>query len=945
MCPKVIYAHSSLKVGQVKTMGKYVYTFEEGSDKDEHLLGGKGAGLCGMTKLGLPVPPGFVISTKACVEYYNKNKKLPDGLMDEVKKSLKIVEKQTGKGFGNVPKPLLISVRSGAPVSMPGMMDSILDLGLNDDTLKGLIKQTNNPHFVYDSYRRFISMFCKIVFGVDGKVFDEALNISKKKMGIKLDYELSVDALKALVDEYKKICKRTTGNDFPSDVYEQLELSIRAVFDSWMGKRCVDYRREFKITKDVCDGTAVNVCTMVFGNLGNDSATGVAFTRNPETGENMLYGEYLINAQGEDVVAGVRTPRPILELKKEMPEIYESLLKVRNILEKHYLEPQDFEFTIEYNRLYLLQTRAAKMGPNALVKTLVDMVKEGLITKEKAILKVKPEVLEQLMHRRIDPKNENKPISRGLPASPGAAVGKVVFDADEAERRGKIGERVILVREETKPEDVHGFFSSQGILTSRGGKTSHAAVVARGIGKPCVTGAEGIVVNQEVKTAAIGDIRVAENDIITIDGTTGNIFLGEIKTIDPEISEELFELLAWADNIALLEVRANANTPEEAVKAKKFGAKGIGLCRTERMFNIKERLPIMQEMILAENKDERDKAIKKLLPLQREDFKEILKSMEGLPVTIRLLDPPLHEFLPRVENLIREIDSLKYIQETLRVMEDLPEAIKISDYFPHKDISEIELGLSRLNELKKKKIVEKLVNEKEGLLKKVSALTEVNPMLGHRGVRIGITYPEIYEMQIRAIFEATTELINEGVKVIPEIMVPQVCTAQELKWVHGIVVKVKEDVEKQAGVKISYKFGTMIEVVRACMRAGHLAEIADFFSFGTNDLTQATFSFSREDAENKFLPLYNERKILQDNPFETLDVKGVGRLMRITVEWGRKTNSNLKIGICGEHGGNPRSIQFCNEIGVNYVSCSPYRIPIARLVSAQAKLKGKEQNE
>jgi len=452
-------------------------------------------------------------------------------------------------------------------------------------------------------------------------------------------------------------------------------------------------------------------------------------------------------------------------------------------------------------------------------------------------------------------------------------------------------------------------------------------------------------VNQEVKTAAIGDIRVAENDIITIDGTTGNIFLGEIKTIDPEISEELFELLAWADNIALLEVRANANTPEEAVKAKKFGAKGIGLCRTERMFNIKERLPIMQEMILAENKDERDKAIKKLLPLQREDFKEILKSMEGLPVTIRLLDPPLHEFLPRVENLIREIDSLKYIQETLRVMEDLPEAIKISDYFPHKDISEIELGLSRLNELKKKKIVEKLVNEKEGLLKKVSALTEVNPMLGHRGVRIGITYPEIYEMQIRAIFEATTELINEGVKVIPEIMVPQVCTAQELKWVHGIVVKVKEDVEKQAGVKISYKFGTMIEVVRACMRAGHLAEIADFFSFGTNDLTQATFSFSREDAENKFLPLYNERKILQDNPFETLDVKGVGRLMRITVEWGRKTNSNLKIGICGEHGGNPRSIQFCNEIGVNYVSCSPYRIPIARLVSAQAKLKGKEQNE
>lgn len=852
---------------------KRVYLFEE-APADEKLLGGKGLGLCEMRKIKLPVPPGFVITTQACADYYKK-KKIPSGLMLEVKGALKKIERETGKRFGDKKNPLLVSVRSGAAVSMPGMMDTILNLGLNDEIVEGL--KTKAAH---DIYKRFTSMFCEI-------------------------------------------CK--TGKEFPSDPYKQLELAIKAVFDSWMGKRCVDYRKEFGITKEMCDGTAVNVCAMVFGNINNDSGTGVAFTRDPATGKNILYGEYLLNAQGEDIVAGTRTPKPISALKKEMPAVYSELLKVRERLERYYKEVQDFEFTIENGKLYILQTRNAKMSANAFVKTSVEMFKEGLLTKKQAILRINPKMLEQLMHKVIDPTNSAKPISKGLPASPGAASGIVVLDADEAERKGRTGEKVILVREETKPEDIHGFFTAQGILTCKGGKTSHAAVVARSIGKPCVTGAENITINS--KGITIGKTKIMKGETITIDGSTGNIFIGKIKTIDPKFSKDLVKVLKWADEVRSLGVRANINTPEDAVIAKKFGAQGVGLCRTERMFNQPKRLAIMQKMILADNKKERLVLLNKLLPMQKDDFKKIFKIMGSLPVTIRLLDPPLHEFLPTVEELEHEIEHLTHLK-------DVPHTID-------SPISSIKLV--KINELKnKEKYIEKLISEKENTLRKVKNLAEVNPMLGHRGVRIGITYPEIYEMQVRAIFEAAAEVIKKRLKPRIEIMVPQVCTAQELKWVKEQITEVNRQVEERTGVKVRYKFGTMIEVVRACMRAGKLAEIAEFFSFGTNDLTQATFSFSREDAENKFLPLYNERKILQDNPFEILDIKGVGRLMMIAIEWGRKTRKNLKVGICGEHGGDPRSIEICKQVGVDYVSCSPYRLPVARLAAAHAELNRKK---
>lgn len=918
---------------------KYVYLFEEADGKNKKLFGGKGAGLAEMTRMGLPVPPGFIVTTEACLEYYANKKRLPEGLMEEVQVNLKKVEEKTGKVFGNPQNPLFFSVRSGAALSMPGMMDTILNLGLNDATIEGLIQITSDGRFAYDAYRRFIQLFGKIALGVDEKEFDHILNKTKEKAGATYDTDLDADHLKDICKQYLALIKKETGASFPEDPMVQLKLAIEAVFRSWMGKRAVDYRREFNITPEMANGTAVNVCTMVFGNMGFDSATGVAFTRDPGTGENILYGEYLVNAQGEDVVAGIRTPKPIHEMKKEMPKTYRELERVRKILEEHFREVQDFEFTVEKGKLYILQTRNGKMNAQAIVRTSREMVAEKMINKEKAVLRLKPYDLEQLLHKRIDPNFKGKPVASGLPASPGAASGKAIFDADEAERVGKLGHKVILVREETKPEDIHGFFASQGILTSRGGKTSHAAVVARGMGKPCVSGCESLYIDPKAREATVGNVKIKEGDFITIDGSRGEVYLGEVPTVDPEISKDLLTILSWADEIRTLGVRANADTPEGAVKARQLGAEGIGLCRTERMFNAVDRLPIVREMILASSKEKRAEAIEKLLPMQKGDFKEIFRAMKGLPVTVRLLDPPLHEFLPSAEELASELRNLKNLETVLDSMENISEAMKYLDPTSRESLKLLEQVATSIVEIKEKRLDKKLIRKQQETLKKVKEMMEVNPMLGHRGVRLGITYPEIYKMQIQAILEAAAELIKEGVEVQPEIMVPQVCTAQELKWVYELVKKVQREVEKSYGVKIQFKFGTMIEVVRACMRAGRLAEVADFFSFGTNDLTQATFSFSREDAENKFLPLYNQRKILQDNPFEVLDVKGVGRLMMITVEWGRRTKPDLKIGICGEHGGHPESVEFCHSIGLSYVSCSVPRLPIARLAAAHAKLK------
>lgn len=922
---------------------KYVYLFEEADGKNKKLFGGKGAGLAEMTRMGLPVPPGFIVTTEACLEYYANKKRLPEGLMEEVQVNLKKVEEKTGKVFGNPQNPLFFSVRSGAALSMPGMMDTILNLGLNDATIEGLIQITSDGRFAYDAYRRFIQLFGKIALGVDEKEFDHILNKTKEKAGATYDTDLDADHLKDICKQYLALIKKETGASFPEDPMVQLKLAIEAVFRSWMGKRAVDYRREFNITPEMANGTAVNVCTMVFGNMGFDSATGVAFTRDPGTGENILYGEYLVNAQGEDVVAGIRTPKPIHEMKKEMPKTYRELERVRKILEEHFREVQDFEFTVEKGKLYILQTRNGKMNAQAIVRTSREMVAEKMINKEKAVLRLKPYDLEQLLHKRIDPNFKGKPVASGLPASPGAASGKAIFDADEAERVGKLGHKVILVREETKPEDIHGFFASQGILTSRGGKTSHAAVVARGMGKPCVSGCESLYIDPKAREATVGNVKIKEGDFITIDGSRGEVYLGEVPTVDPEISKDLLTILSWADEIRTLGVRANADTPEGAVKARQLGAEGIGLCRTERMFNAVDRLPIVREMILASSKEKRAEAIEKLLPMQKGDFKEIFRAMKGLPVTVRLLDPPLHEFLPSAEELASELRNLKNLETVLDSMENISEAMKYLDPTSRESLKLLEQVATSIVEIKEKRLDKKLIRKQQETLKKVKEMMEVNPMLGHRGVRLGITYPEIYKMQIQAILEAAAELIKEGVEVQPEIMVPQVCTAQELKWVYELVKKVQREVEKAYGVKIQFKFGTMIEVVRACMRAGRLAEVADFFSFGTNDLTQATFSFSREDAENKFLPLYNQRKILQDNPFEVLDVKGVGRLMMITVEWGRRTKPDLKIGICGEHGGHPESVEFCHSIGLSYVSCSVPRLPIARLAAAHAKLKEMEQ--
>ncbi len=917
---------------------KFIYTFEEGDGKNKMLLGGKGANLCEMTQIGLNVPPGFTITTDACTAYLEKNK-LPVGLMESVKEQMRALEKKTGKGFGSDASPLLISVRSGSSMSMPGMMDTILNLGLNEASLKGLIKQTSNPRFAYDAYRRFIQLFGKIALNISDEHFDERMAAIKRKYGAPLDVDLTADHLKELAGEFLAIVQHHTGKPFPQDPYEQLEIAIGAVFGSWMGKRAVDYRKQFRITRDQANGTAVNVCTMVFGNMGNDSGTGVGFTRNPGTGENIIYGEYLVNAQGEDVVAGIRTPKAIAEMEQEMPVIYRQLTELHNRLESHYKEVQDFEFTIEKGILYCLQTRNGKMNARGMVRTSVEMFNEGLISKERALLRVEPAILEQLLVPQLAPNFHGKSLAQGLPASPGAASGKIVFDADTAEARGRAGEKIILVREETKPEDIHGFFQAQGILTSRGGKTSHAAVVARGMGKPCVSGCDQIVINDVLRNAQIGETTLQEGDIITIDGGTGHVYAGEVPTVEAEFSEEMFTLLAWADEVARLKVMANADTPGDAARAREFGAMGIGLCRTERMFNSTDRLPIVQEMILAETPEARQAALDRLLPIQRADFKGIFKAMKGLPVTVRLLDPPMHEFLPTAAQLELEIAHLHQLRDTINGLEDLPETLKLLNPRLYQQYSD---GLTKLmgglEDFRESHMEEDVISRKEVILKKVRALAEVNPMLGHRGVRLGITYPEIYSMQIQAILEAAALCAKQGLEIYPEIMVPQVATVEELKRIHSYVQRIHKEVAVTHGVDVKFKFGSMLEVVRACVRAGRMAETAEFFSFGTNDLTQATFSFSREDAENKFLPAYNETGILEDNPFEVLDIKGVGQLMKLAVERGRTTNPELKVGICGEHGGHPGSIRFCHYIGLNYVSCSGPRVPIARLAAAQAKL-------
>jgi pyruvate,orthophosphate dikinase len=775
---------------------------------------------------------------------------------------------------------------------------------------------------------------------VPDELFDEQFETVKERVGAKVDVALQAEHLKEISERFLQVVRDSTGKPFPADPYEQLEIAVKAVFNSWMGKRAIDYRREFHITPDMANGTAVNVVTMVFGNMGNDCATGVGFTRSPATGENSLYGEYLVNAQGEDVVAGIRTPKPLAEMGKEMPDLYRQLLELRSKLESHYREVQDFEFTIEKGTLYCLQTRNGKMNASAMVRTSVEMQREGLISEQEALLRVNPQHLEQMLYPRLDPKFKGESLATGLPASPGAASGQAIFDADRAEALGKQGFKVILVREETKPEDIHGFFASQGILTSRGGKTSHAAVVARGMGKPCVAGAEGIHVDVQLRKAFAGDTVIKENDVITIDGTTGNIYMGAVPMVEADFSPELVTLLGWADKASRLKVMANADTPEDAARALKYGAMGIGLCRTERMFNAPERLPIVLDMIVADTTEQRQAALDRLLPIQRADFKALFKIMAPRPVTIRLLDPPIHEFLPSEQQLVDDIEHLRHLRGAVQGMEVLAETVKL---LAGSGTSGVTGPLpATVHELGDTRLVDNVITRKEAILRKVRALREVNPMLGHRGVRLGITYPEIYMMQIRALLEAEAECIKEGVEVQPEIMVPQICTAQELMLVKSYAENVQRAVEGAYGVKLKYKFGTMVEVVRACMRADNLAEVAEFFSFGTNDLTQATFSFSREDAENKFLPMYNERGILQDNPFEVLDVKGVGRLMQLAVGWGRGTRQGLKVGICGEHGGHPASIRFCHETGLDYVSCSGPRVPIARLAAAHAKiLEGK----
>jgi pyruvate,orthophosphate dikinase len=875
---------------------KYVYLFKEGNADMRSLLGGKGAGLAEMSNIGLPVPPGFTITTEACNEYYESGLDFPEGMLEQVWASLKVIEDQTGKEFGSPTNPLLVSVRSGAVFSMPGMMDTVLNLGLNDTTVQALVANSQDERFAMDCYRRFIQMFSDIVMGIEHYEFENVLVNTKETLGVKYDNEIDAATMRGVVEEFKKVVKRESGREFPQDPKEQLVMAIKAVFSSWNNDRAIYYRKINNIPGHL--GTAVNVQSMAFGNMGGDCGTGVAFTRNPSTGEKALYGEYLINAQGEDVVAGIRTPQPISKLKEEMPAVFQQFVDTCLLLEKHYKDMQDIEFTIERGKLYMLQTRTGKRTAPAALRIAVEMVNEGLIDKNTAVQRIDPAQLDQLLHRRIDPNASVEVLAKGLPASPGAASGKVVFSADEAEQMADDGEKVILVRMETTPDDIHGMVKAQAILTSRGGMTSHAAVVARGMGKPCICGCEAIKIDYAKEEFAVGSRVFKKGELISVDGGTGRVIAGEIPMIDPELNDDFVTMLSWADEIRTLGVRANADTPEDAEKARAFGAEGIGLTRTEHMFMAQDRLPVVQQMIMSDTLEEREAALAKLLPMQQGDFYGILKAMQGLPVTIRLLDPPLHEFLPNIEDLMVEITTLKLTNGD-------PEVIK----------------------------------KKETILKKARALHEFNPMLGHRGCRLGISNPEIYAMQVKAIFYATAQLIKEGVDAKPEVMIPLVIHAKELQVLRDQAAAIAEEIKVETGVDLPVSIGTMIEIPRAALTADEVAEYAEFFSFGTNDLTQTTLGFSRDDAEGKFMHYYIEKKILEENPFVSIDQTGVGKLVNIACELGRKARPNIKLGICGEHGGEPRSIEFCHNTGLTYVSCSPFRVPIARLAAAQAAAK------
>jgi pyruvate,orthophosphate dikinase len=891
-------------------MAKWVYSFGDGKAEGRadmrNLLGGKGANLAEMSSLGLPVPPGFTITTEVCTYYYANGNAYPPELKDEVDKALAGIEGVVGARFGDPNNPLLVSVRSGARASMPGMMDTVLNLGLNDRTVLGLGKSSGDERFAWDSYRRFIQMYSNVVLDVGHHYFEEALELKKEDLGVHMDTDLKADDWRSVVTEYKKIVEKRTGKPFPQEPREQIWGAIGAVFGSWMNQRAITYRRLHAIPESW--GTAVNVQAMVFGNMGEDCATGVAFTRDPSTGANLFYGEYLVNAQGEDVVAGIRTPQLLTVAAKQaqksdapameevMPEVFRQLDAVRHRLETHYRDMQDIEFTVQRGKLYMLQTRNGKRTAKAALKIAVDMVREGLIDRKEAVARIVPSSLDQLLHPTLDPKAARKVIAKGLPASPGAASGKIVFTADEAERQARTGEKVILVRRETSPEDIHGMHAAEGILTSTGGMTSHAAVVARGMGKPCVAGAGDVRIDGRAGTLSVRGTTVKAGEFITLDGSTGEIMLGVVPTVQPELSGDFAELMVWADEVRRLGVRANAETPTDAATARKFGAEGIGLCRTEHMFFEGDRIVAVREMILADDEKTRRSALAKIQPMQRKDFVELFEIMAGLPVTIRLLDPPLHEFLPK----------------TPADMEQVAKDLKVS-------AEEVEARANKLHEF--------------------------NPMLGHRGVRLGISYPEIYEMQARAIFEAVAEVQKKnGKTVIPEIMIPLVATRKELDLMKAVIDQVAAEVSQLSGEKLEYLVGTMIELPRAALRAGEIAETADFFSFGTNDLTQTTFGLSRDDSAS-FLEKYQQKGIFEHDPFASLDIEGVGELIEIACERGRKVRNNLKLGICGEHGGDPASVFFCHKAGLDYVSCSPFRVPIARLAAAQAALGGPLKTE
>ncbi|HEX8173531.1 MAG TPA: pyruvate, phosphate dikinase [Pyrinomonadaceae bacterium] len=884
---------------------KWVYLFEEGSGEQKQLLGGKGAGLADMTRAGLPVPPGFIVTTEACNAFYANGKQFPEGMWEQVEAGLRALEEKVGKRFGDPRNPLLVSVRSGAMFSMPGMMDTVLNLGLNEQTVQGLAEQTGDLRFALDAYRRFASLFGEIVMGVAHEKFERVMDRYKARTRGGRDTDLEPEHLREIIAAEKQIIfAEQRGTAIPEDPYEQLRVAIAAVFNSWMGRRAVDYRRVHRIADDL--GTAVNVQVMVFGNMGADSGTGVAFTRNPSTGEKALYGEYLLNAQGEDVVAGIRTPNPISQLEQELPEVYRQFAEIAGRLERHYRDMQDVEFTIERGKLWMLQTRTGKRTGAAAVRVAVDMVHEGLIDRATAVGRVTPEQLDQLLHPTVDPNNDATILATGLPASPGAAQGCVVFDPDEAEEMAAEGAKVILVRQETSPDDFHGMVAAQAIVTARGGMTSHAAVVARGMGKSCVSGAGQLDIDYGQQQFTVDAMVVTKGEWITVDGSTGRVYLGQVPTIQPTLGEDFTELMSWADEFRRLRVRANADTPHDSKVARDYGAEGIGLCRTEHMFFGDERLAAMRQMILADGVGAREKALEKLLPLQRKDFAGIFQAMDGLPVTIRLLDPPLHEFLPRREELVLELAELKL---QVRRAESFKDTDRLLDQ----------------------------IDEKRKLLQQVERLHEANPMLGHRGCRLGLVYPEVTRMQTRAIFEAACQAQGEGTSVKPEIMVPLVSTAEELRNQADLIREVAREVVGEYGMTIDFKVGTMIELPRAALTADRIAEYADFFSFGTNDLTQTTFGLSRDDS-GRFLSLYVEHKILPDDPFQVLDPDGVGQLVRIGTERGRSVKPDLKVGICGEHGGEPRSIAFCDETGLDYVSCSPFRVPIARLAAAQAAL-------